>query len=63
MKTIAITATALSLMNIALFVTAAIVERRLKATALQFGIAYAMTVKPALSGDSEPFLRVLTMPA
>ena len=63
MKSIAITAISLSLMNAALFITAALVERRLKAGALQFAIAYAMTVSPALRGDPEPFIRILTMPA
>ena len=37
-------------------------EGRIKAGAAQFMVMYAMTVRPAVNGDPEPFLTVLCMP-
>lgn len=48
--------------NVLFVIWTFLLEGRLKMTPLRFAVLYYGTIRPALQGDLEPFVMVLSMP-
>lgn len=48
--------------NVLILLVTLVVECRIKPNVLRYALAYAACIRPALNGNMEPFMQVLTTP-